>query len=212
MHPRVITVTDNTRSMISFRRRDQAYHVRLHHIFLGADEGILKAIAEYISGKSRRSLRYNKGFYQRAQSQNQAEGPAAARKARITHQGRYFNLLDSFTGLMNRYFGGGIDCSITWGKRIKHSAAGQSGSGAIRHSSDIIRINPVLDREFVPQYVLDSITYHEMLHRFLGIKYVEGRRLSHYPEFKEMERRFIHQDRAKIWIKKNLNSSRGNQM
>jgi hypothetical protein len=44
-----------------------------------------------------------------------------------------------------------------------------------------------------------------MLHSFLGFKYVEGRRLSHYLEFKEMERRFIHQESAKLWIKKNLN-------
>lgn len=203
--PAVITVTDNTRSMISVRRRDHAYHVRLHHIFLGADDGILKALAEYISGNSRRSLGIIRDFIREHSFKIRQKAPSAARKARITHQGRYFNLLDSFARLNDLYFGGGIDCSITWGKRIRHNRCRSIRLGSYSPSADMIRIHPMLDREFVPQYVIDSITYHEMLHRFLGFKYVERRRLSHYAEFKEMERRFIHQDKAKLWIKKNLN-------
>jgi hypothetical protein len=203
--PSVITFTDNRRSMISVRRREQEYHVRLHHLFLGADEGILKALAEYISGNSRRSLRVIRDFIREHSYKIRQKAPAASRRVRINHQGRHFNLLDSFTSLNDHYFGGGLDCSITWGKRIRHSRRRSIRLGSYSPSSNVIRINPILDREFVPQYVVESITYHEMLHSFLGFKYVEGRRLSHYLEFKEMERRFIHQESAKLWIKKNLN-------
>jgi hypothetical protein len=203
--PSVVTFTDNRRSMISVRRRDQEYHVRLHHLFRGADEGVLKALAEYISGNSRRSLRVIRDFIGEHRHKIRQKASAASRRARITHQGLYFNLLDSFTELNDRYFGGGIECSITWGKRIRHSRRRSIRLGSYSPSSKIIRINPILDREFVPQYVVESITYHEMLHSFLGFRYVEGRRFSHYLEFKEMERRFIHNDIAKLWIKKNLN-------
>ena len=203
--PAVITLTDNTRSMISIRRRDQEYHVRLHHLFRGADEGVLKALAEYISGNSKRSLRVIRAFIREHSSRIRQKPHAASRKVNIIHQGCYFNLMDSFTDLNELYFGGGIDCSITWGKRMKHSRHRSIRLGSYSPSSKVIRINPVLDREFVPRYVVDSITYHEMLHCFLGFKYLQRRRLSHYTEFKEMERRFVHQERAKLWIKKNLN-------
>jgi len=202
--PSVITFTDNRRSMISVRRRDQAYHVRLHHLFRGADEGVVKALAEYISGNSRRSLSIIRDFVREHSLKIRQKPHAAIRMPRITHQGRHFNLMASFAGLNNRYFGGSIDCSITWGRRTKHSRRRSIRLGSYSPTLKIIRINPVLDREFVPQYVVDSITFHEMLHSHLGFKYVDGRRLSHYPEFKEMERRFVHQDRAKIWIKNNL--------
>jgi len=203
--PAVITVTDNTRSMISVRRKTLAYHVRLHHIFLDADEGILKALSEFISGNSRRSLKIIKDFIREQSLNIRQKAAPAKRNARIRHQGRYFNLLDSFKSINNSYFEGGIDCSITWGRRMGHSRCRSVRLGSYSPSGNIIRINPILDREFVPQYVVDSITYHEMLHRRLGFKYAEGRRLSHYGEFKEMERNYIHYDKAKLWIKKNLN-------
>ena len=203
--PAVITVTDNSRSMISVRRRNQAYHVRLNHIFLDANEGIIKALADYISGNSKRSLGIIKGFIKERSFKIRHKPPAGKRKARITHQGRYFNILESFITVNDTYFSGDVDCSITWGNRPGHSGRRSVRLGSYSPSANIIRINPVLDREFVPRYVVDSITYHEMLHKLLGFKYVEGRRLSHYAEFKMMEKRFIHHDKAKAWIKKNIN-------
>jgi len=203
--PAVITITDNARSMISVRRKDQAYHVRMHRIFLDADEGLLQALAEYISRSTRSSLRIIRDFIREHNFKIVQKAAPEARKVSIRHQGRHFNLMDSFTSLNERYFGGGIDCTITWGKRVKKSRYRSIRLGSYSPSSNIIRINPILDREFVPQYVIDSITYHEMLHRFLGFKYSDGRRFSHYAKFKELERDFIHQDRARLWIKKNFN-------
>jgi hypothetical protein len=203
--PATITVTDNTRSMISIRRKEQVYHVRLHEIFLGADEGILRAVAEYVRGNSGKPLRIIRDFIREHSLKIRKKAAPGARKIRITHQGQYFNLLDSFTGLNEQYFGGAIDSSITWGNRMKHARCRTIRLGSYSPILNIIRINPVLDREFVPPYVVDSITYHEMLHRFLGFKYIEGRRFSHYGKFKELERDFIHHEKAGIWIKKNLN-------
>jgi len=203
--PATITVTDNSRSMISVKRKDQAYHVRLHHIFLGADEGILHALAEYISGTPGKSLRIIRDFIREHSLKIGSKAAPRSRKARIRHQGRYFDLLESFINLNERYFEGAIDCSITWGNRVKGSRHRSIRLGSYSPSTNIIRINPALDRNFVPQYVIDSITYHEMLHRFLGFKYFKGRRFSHYASFKEMERNFIHTERAKVWIKENLN-------
>lgn len=202
--PAVITITDNTRSMISVRRRDQAYHVRLNHIFLGADERTIKAVAEFISGNSKRASGIIRGFIREHSCRIRQKAAPKTRKTRIRHQGRYFNLMDSFEALNNSYFEGCVKCPITWGRRIKRTRFRSIRLGSYSSAANIIRISPLLDREFVPQYVLESIIYHEMLHSILGFKHVGGRRLSHYAEFKEMEKRYIHQEKAKAWIKKNL--------
>jgi hypothetical protein len=202
--PAVVTVTDNTRSMISVRRRDQAYHVRLHHIFLDADEGILRAVADYIAGNTGRPLRIIKDFIKEHRFKIREKSSYKQRNVTIRHQGRHFNLLDSFRDLNDHYFRGSLSCSITWGKRIIHHHCRTIRLGSYSPSLNIIRINPALDRDFVPHYVIESIIHHEMLHGYLGFQYAGGRRLSHYRKFKEMERDFIHQERARLWIKNNL--------
>jgi hypothetical protein len=202
--PAVVTVTDNTRSMISVRRRDHAYHVRLHHLFLDADEGIIQALADYISGNTGRAIRIIREFIREHRSKIRAKAIPKARNVNIRHQGRHFNLLDSFHALNEGYFGGSISSSITWGKRVGHRRGSSIRLGSYSPSSNIIRINPALDRDFVPNYVLDAIIYHERLHRHLGFQYAGGRRLSHYARFKELERGFVHYERARLWIKNNL--------
>jgi len=165
----------------------------------------LKAVAEFISGNSKRAIGIIRGFIREHSFRIRQKAASGTRKTRIRHQGRYFNLMDSFTALNNRYFDGILDCPITWGRRVTRSRFRSIRLGSYSPEANIIRINPILDREFVPQYVLESIIYHEMLHNLLGFKYADGRRLSHYAEFKSLEKRFIHEHKAKAWIKKNLN-------
>jgi len=57
-----IIITDNSSSIISVKRQNHAYTVRLHHMFLDADKPVLKALADYITGKSERSNRLLKAF------------------------------------------------------------------------------------------------------------------------------------------------------
>jgi hypothetical protein len=203
--PASITITDNTRSMLSVRRKDHAFHVRLHHIFLNADERILKAVAEYVSGRSRRPLEIIKDFIREHGAAVKKSRESAPRRINIRHEGMHFNLLDSFQDLNETYFNGEVDCPITWGNILGRPCRRSIRLGSYSPVSDLIRISPVLDRDYVPQFVVDSITYHEMLHKFLGFKYIKGRRFSHHADFKEMERRFVHGDKARAWIKKNLN-------
>ena len=203
--PASITITDNIRSMLSVKRRDQSFHVRLHHIFLKADERVLKAVAEYVTGRSKRQIEVIRAFIREHNASIRRPKIVAPRRTCIRHQGRHFNLLDSFQRINDSYFNGEIECPITWGSKIKRPRRRSVRLGSYSPASNIIRISPVLDKDCVPQYVLDSITYHEMLHKFLGIKYTNGRRSSHPPIFKEMEKKFSHAGPAKAWIKKNLN-------
>lgn len=200
-----IIITDNTRSIIHVRRRDHAYYIRLHHMFLDADKTTLKALAQYISGKPKRARKQLNAFIKEYEWKIKKRPiPPKPTKTKIRVQGKFFNLLHAFVDLNQKYFANKIDCAIMWGplrKRVRQKSV-QLGSYSFRTST--IRINPLLDRSFVPQYVVDSIIYHEMVHHLVGSRENNGRNISHDQSFKTLEQRFIHANKAKLWIQKNL--------
>ena len=203
--PVSITITNNTRSIISVKRKDKAYLVRLHHMFLDADDNVLKALAEFIMGNTEdtgKILRsYIKGNEGKIRKKNSTPTP---RQISIKTQGSYFNLLNAFNRLNHSYFQDKVDCRITWGYRRPSSGQKSVRLGSYSHKSSMIRINPLLDRSFVPGYVIDNIIHHEMLHNFTGFIDINGRNLSHHKTFREMEKKFIHGEKARSWIKNKM--------
>jgi predicted metal-dependent hydrolase len=203
--PVSITITDNTRSMISVNRKNKKYTIRLHHMFLNANAKVLVALAEFISGKSKRNriqlrrfIGENKGKIRTKNS------PKIEKNIKIMHQGKVFNLLDSFERLNSTYFNGNVECRITWGYRRKKKKQKSIRLGSYSSKTSIIRINPTLDRYWIPQYVIDSIIYHEMLHHIIGSKKNNGQNHYHFKAFKMKEKEFLYYEKAKIWIKDNL--------
>ena len=55
--PIILILTDNATSMISVRGKHDAISLRLHRIFLSADERVLDEVAEFIRGKGGRDTR-----------------------------------------------------------------------------------------------------------------------------------------------------------
>jgi predicted SprT family Zn-dependent metalloprotease len=203
--PLSLTFTDNTRSMISVKYKDQGYRVRLHHMFLDADESVLKSLADYISGNLSRVKKRLKAFIKTHEGKiRRAAGSPRKRRSVIRPRGRYFHLQEAFDGLNRQYFGGGADCAVTWGNRRKRSGRRSVRLGSYSRAQNIIRINPLLDRAFVPPYVVEDVLYHEMVHHHLGAEKRNGRRLYHHEDFRNMEEKFIHRDKARHWLKENL--------
>jgi hypothetical protein len=61
-----------------------------------------------------------------------------------------------------------------------------------------------LDQPFVPQYVVASVVFHEMLHQLIPRQRVNGRWSIHPPAFRQQERQFLHYQRAKQWQRQYL--------
>ncbi len=203
--PVSLIITDNTRSIISAKKRKHSYTVRLHHMFLDANESVLVSLSGYISGNSNPINKTLKNFIK--EHEEKIRKPPESRKSkrtRIMPQGSYFNLQESFERLNQNYFEGRVDCLITWGNRRKRYGQQSIQLGSYSPKTKIIRMSPRLDRSFVPCYVLDDIVYHEMLHHLLDVKKHNGRRVCHHEAFRKMEKNFIHRERARLWIKKNL--------
>ena len=74
--------------------------------------------------------------------------------------------------------------------------------GSYNSRTNIIRVNPVLDRKNVPHYYLEFIVYHEMLHADMGVLKKNGRRDVHSREFRRREKMFPHFEKSLLWEKK----------
>jgi predicted SprT family Zn-dependent metalloprotease len=174
-------------------------------MFLDAPEPVVSSLAGYISGRLRGVRKKLRAFISDNECKiRRRHEPRSPRKITITTQGRHFDLRDSFQKLNRKYFEGCTGCAITWGNRRKRGRQKTVRLGSYSPETGVIRINRILDRPYVPKYVLEDIIYHEMLHHHLGIEKRNGRRFHHHETFKELEKKFPHSDRAQLWIKKNL--------
>ncbi len=87
------------------------------------------------------------------------------RQLNLQHEGKYFDLREIFDRLNARYFRGRLrGYKVVWGRRRKNRPKEYFVFGTIQEEDRVIRINPRLDQPFVPQWFLEYILYHEMLH------------------------------------------------
>lgn len=128
------------------------------------------------------------------------------RQFEFNTEGRYFDLRAIFDKINARYFGNRIRrYTIVWGRRRRVRPKTFIVFGTIQEDDRLIRIHPLLDRQFVPQWYVEYVVYHEMLHAMVPDKYDSaGRRIVHHEEFMERERRFRFYKRAIEWEQENL--------
>jgi predicted SprT family Zn-dependent metalloprotease len=120
-----------------------------------------------------------------------------------------FNNLDEIYYRLNcRYFQGSVRVQIHWGRygrRPRRPRRRTIRLGAYFFESKTIRIHPVLAQDWVPKEVLESVIFHEMCHAVEPFKTgPRKRRCHHHEEFRNIEQKFEHHERAAEWIKKNL--------
>ena len=203
--PLSLAITDNTRSMITVRWRNGSCVVRLHQMFLDATEDVLRALAAFIRRPSVRHRSFLRAFIKTHEAKiRPAETPVKPRSPRLHAEGKHVDLRGFFERINAVYFGGRLGCAITWGTRKRGRRPRTIRLGSFCPQKRIIRIHPVLDSPAVPDYVIEDVIYHEMLHHELGMVRANGRVLSHHRQFKVMEKAFPHSVRAREWIQKNL--------
>jgi hypothetical protein len=113
-------------------------------------------------------------------------------------RGLHHDLAESFDRVNAAYFGA-RPCRprLVW----SHSFATRK-YGHYDHAHDTVVINAALDRANIPEYVVDFVVYHELLHRELGITWKRNRIAAHTPELAAKERQFQQYDQAKAVLRK----------
>lgn len=128
------------------------------------------------------------------------------RQFEFNTEGRFFELKSIFRKINAQYFGSRLyRYTITWGQKRKKKPATMIVFGSIQEEDRIIRIHPLLDREFVPRWYVEYVVFHEMLHAFVPDRYDSaGRRIVHHEGFMKREREFRFFKRAMEWERENL--------
>lgn len=202
-----LVLTDNHSTMISYKRREGRLCIRLHQMFQHADPVILDALAIFIAGNTRRSSRMLDAFI--AKHQVEVDRSLSRRPPRLETVGKQFDLSQVLQRVCLSYFGGPIEVAIGWGqvrRSTKRRRRGVRSRALATYSfrDKCIRVSPVLDAAFVPEFVMDWIIYHELLHHVLPIEGNSERKIYHSQRFRCLERAFPRYEEAMAWERANL--------
>lgn len=120
------------------------------------------------------------------------------RKMISSARGRVYDLDRMFARLNRRYFQGELEKpTVTWSQRRTRRILGHHD-----RVYETITISKSLDSLDAPEWFVEYILYHEMLHIKHPARLVNGRRYYHTSAFRADERRFPYYDDAQRWLAK----------
>lgn len=125
---------------------------------------------------------------------------ARGRKIVSTSKGSVYDLDEIFERVNRTYFQNAISKPVlTWSARRTYRILGHHDS-----THETIVVSRSLDDRKVPQYVVEYVVFHEMLHIHHPTQHRNGRRYNHTPAFRRDEEKFLYFDEAEKWIENNV--------
>lgn len=195
-----LCITDNSSTMMNFKEDayGEAAELRVHHMFLSAAPEVVRALANWISGRRRRSsARLLDDFIGAHQHLVRTR---SGRALRLMTRGTRHDLQYMYDEVNAAHFESRVDTPITWGKMPGGRRRRSIRLGSYTPEDHLIRIHPLLDQEFVPDYFVRYIVFHEMLHAYVGFETTpSGRRMVHTARFYRLEKEYPDYDRAVAW-------------
>jgi predicted metal-dependent hydrolase len=124
------------------------------------------------------------------------------RKVITTSKGNFYDLDQTFERLNLLYFENKVaKPTLSWSKGKTFRILGHHDA-----THETIIVSKSLDDKNVPQYVVEYIVFHEMLHIVHPVYHKNGRRFIHTPKFRRDERSFAYFNEAEKWIDQNISS------
>lgn len=189
------------------RFREDRLLIRVSDLFTDAPEQVIQALAMILLAKL-----YRRSIAQEHHSTYRAfilgsEMQERARTARTTRgrgpapavpQGHWQNLVVNFDRLNAMYFGGKLERPrLAWSPTRSRRILGRYDA-----THNTIFVSLLFDSPRIPDFVLDYVVYHEMLHVRHPSRAANCRLISHTPEFRAEERRFKDYKKATEWIRR----------
>jgi len=203
-----VVFTNNRSTMVSFKRLNGRIVVRLHHLFRHANEDTLDFLALYLGKHDKKASAKIDAFISTYKSE--IRHSALSNPKPMKSDGQYHDLKVVLERVSKAYFDGKVDVQIGWARRParkgrKNAKTVSRALATYNYSDRTIRVSPILDAIDVPEYVIDWIVYHELLHHVLPVEESHGKHRYHTRRFRTLERAFIHYREAKAWEKVNTN-------
>lgn len=128
----------------------------------------------------------------------------SSRRIILRPQGLHYNLKEILESLNEEYFDGLLPLPITWFGNPYRKVRSHLTLGSYHFDNRLIRINRLLDHPHFPDYFIEYVVYHEMLHSYVPPKRKRGGgHLFHHDAFKAKEREFRYYEEAIAWEKEN---------
>ncbi|MCJ7625582.1 MAG: hypothetical protein MUO76_18975 [Anaerolineaceae bacterium] len=186
----------NSSSLFSANSSKDPITLNINICFMNASTGILDDILKAIFRKDKKAQMRVKQSAQKDEFSQILIELAAIAMPQSSSQGQHYDLQHSFQRVNNGYFKGELaEPALLWNRTINTRRMGYWSP--IRKA---VVINILLDSSDVPQYVLDFVMYHELLHSVLGSKAGKSKLYSHTKEFKQKERSFSRYQEAENFL------------
>jgi Protein of unknown function DUF45 len=187
--------------VLTIRRREETVWVRFSDLLRRAPLNVLEGAAALLLSRvyrRRAPASLTAPYLEYARSDRTRERINLMRRRRIRPgaagpQGRHFDLEKLFESLNAKYFEGSLQRPhIGWSNRSWRRQFGCYDPGP-----NHILLNRRMDRPGVPQFVVEYVLYHEMLHVKHPTRHSGCSLVSHSREFREEEKRFAEFERAR---------------
>ncbi len=190
----------------TIRKRNNKTLARVSDIFNDAPQNIIQAIAIVMTSKIEQKKypnQLNRIIRDYINTEKIRERHKKIRKTRgrkktLTTVGEHYNLEESYQRVNQKYFNNKIEKpNLTWGVRRTYNKFGHYDE-----TRNTVLISKTLDNKKIPQFFLDYIMYHELLHIGQKTIYKNGRRNIHDKAFKKEERKYEKYEEATKIMKK----------
>ncbi len=168
--------------------------------FIHASEEVLHALVKSaFCGKCQNSTQLIRSFASSQEYRNVLmELDLIADVIAENPQGNCYNLNELFEKLNHEYFG----ASLTRPRLVWSQIKTYCKFGHYEPARDRIVMSLTLDDASIPEFVIEFVLYHELLHKLHGTKWVNGRSRVHTPEFRAYECQFKLYKEAESWLGK----------
>lgn len=189
----------------TIRLRQGRILVRISDLLQAAPEMVLEALAQILLRKLFRrpipevyNVRYRRFLGQKEiVAKTHLIRQIRGRKQLGSPQGERYDLEQVFDGLNQRFFGGWMARPLlSWAP-----AASRRNLGHYDPAHNAILISRIFDSGRLPQFVLEYVMYHEMLHLRFPVRMRGNRRCVHSAEFRAQERLFDRWQEAEALLK-----------
>ncbi len=190
----------------TIRIRKQRIYVRVSDILRDAPPQVCRALAFILVSKlfNKSALAEHLKLYRQYAYQPQVLRASdlarrkRGRKVLTSAAGHVYNLDKLFARINRRYFGNELPKpTLSWSARRTRRVLGHHD-----YVHDAIIISRSLDHADVPDYLVEYLLYHEMLHMKHRPRVINGRRIYHTAAFRAEEKRFEYYDEAMVALDK----------
>ena len=192
----------------TIRVRNGEVFVRIGEICKNAPDDVQKSLAFILAAKllRKRVPKNARLIYETYVKSSEIQEVARnnrkikGRKIISSALGKVYNLDLMFDELNEIYFDNAIPKpTLTWSNTKTFRILGHHDS-----THNTIVISQTLDSESVPNFVVQAVMHHEMLHIKHPTKIINGRRYSHTALFRRDEKEFDFYEQSERWIRENF--------